>query len=134
MAKICLLFVYWYRDWSRGRIIQPQFWTFTVCFKFYKQDTRLQNSFCRRTLNCNPNLPKMFLSGFQMVFDKLMAICPDFKQLGFLISDSNGNQDLLQPNLFSSILNPDQSGFPSTIVLFCPSTRLKYPNIRGPVV
>ena len=29
---------------------------------------------------------RMFLSGFQMVFNKMEAICPDFKWLGFCIS------------------------------------------------
>ena len=28
-----------------------------------------------------------FLSGFQMFFDKMAFICPDFKWLGFQISD-----------------------------------------------
>ena len=37
----------------------------------------------------NPNHLKMwtFLSGFQMVFDKMASICPDFKLLGFWFSD-----------------------------------------------
>ena len=30
---------------------------------------------------------RTFMSCFQMVFDKMMAICPDFKWLGFWISD-----------------------------------------------
>ena len=29
----------------------------------------------------------MFLSGFQMVFEKIGATCPDFKRLGFQNSD-----------------------------------------------
>ena len=40
-----------------------------------------------------------------MVFDKMAAICPDFKWLGFRISDH------LQPNLFSTIEKSDKSGF-----------------------
>ena len=50
---------------------------------------------------------RTFLSGFQMVFDKMAAICPDFKWLGFRISDPIRNPDHLQPNLFWTIRNPD---------------------------
>ena len=50
---------------------------------------------------------KMFLSGFQMVFDKMVATYPDFKLLGFRISDHIYYLDHLQPNLFSTIQNPD---------------------------
>ena len=49
----------------------------------------------------------MFLSGFQMVYDKMVAICSDFKCLGFRISDPIQNPDNFQPNLFSTIQNPD---------------------------
>ena len=49
----------------------------------------------------------MFLSRFQMVFDKMAAICPDFKWLCFRISDPIQNSDHLQPNLFWTIQNPD---------------------------
>ena len=35
----------------------------------------------------------MFLSGFQMVFDKIAAICSDFKWLGFRISKHIWNPD-----------------------------------------
>ena len=40
-------------------------------------------------------------------FDKITAICPDFKWLGFQISDLIRNPDHLQPNLFLCIQNPD---------------------------
>ena len=53
----------------------------------------------------------MFLSGFQMVFDKIAAICSDFKWLGFRISKHIWNPDHLQPNLFLAIPNPDKLGF-----------------------
>ena len=39
-------------------------------------------------------------SGFQMVFGKMVAICPEFKWLGFRSSDAIRNPDHLQPNLF----------------------------------
>ena len=42
----------------------------------------------------------MLLSGFQMVFNKMAAICPDFKWPGFKISDPIQNPDHLQTNLF----------------------------------
>ena len=48
-----------------------------------------------------------FLSGFQMVFDKMAAICLDFKWLGFRISYPIRNPDHLQPNLFWTIQNTD---------------------------
>ena len=35
-----------------------------------------------------------------MVFDKMTAICPDYKGLGFQISDYIPNPDHLQSNLF----------------------------------
>ena len=37
--------------------------------------------------NTGPFKIMTFLSRFQMVFDKMVAICPDFKWLGFQISD-----------------------------------------------
>ena len=42
-----------------------------------------------------------------MVFDKIAALCPDFKLLGFRISDHIQNPDHLQPNLFGTIQNLD---------------------------
>ena len=42
-----------------------------------------------------------------MVIDKMTAICPDFKRLGFQISDPIQNLGHLQANLFSTIWNPD---------------------------
>ena len=53
----------------------------------------------------------MFFSGFQIVFEKMAAICSDFKWLGFHISDSIKKPGHLQTNLFLTIPNPDQSGF-----------------------
>ena len=49
----------------------------------------------------------MFLSRFQMVFDEMAVIGPDFKWLGFRILEPIRNPDYLQPNLFSAIQNPD---------------------------
>ena len=43
-----------------------------------------------------------FVSGFQIVFDKMSAICPDFKW----ITDPIRNPDHLKPNLFWTIQNP----------------------------
>ena len=37
----------------------------------------------------------------------MVAICPDFKWLGFWISDPIHNLDTLQPNLFVTIQNQD---------------------------
>ena len=37
----------------------------------------------------------MFLSRYQMVFDNMVAICPDFKWSGFHILDPIGNPDYL---------------------------------------
>ena len=55
---------------------------------------------------------------FQMVFDKMVAICLNFKWLDFRISDPIRNPDLAQPNLFLTIQNSDQSRFQiSTILL-----------------
>ena len=48
-----------------------------------------------------------FLSRIQVVFDKKTAICLDFKWLGFRISDPIQNLDHVQPNLYSTIQNPD---------------------------
>ena len=48
-----------------------------------------------------------FLPSFQIVFDKMAPICPDFKWLGFQISDPIKNPDHLQSNLFLTIQNPD---------------------------
>ena len=42
-----------------------------------------------------------------MVSDKIAAICPNFKWLGFRILDAIQNLDHLQPNLFLTIQNPD---------------------------
>ena len=36
---------------------------------------------------------QMFLSGFQMVSEKMAAVCPDFKWLGSRISDPIQNPD-----------------------------------------
>ena len=43
------------------------------------------------------------LSGFQMVFVKMVAIYPDLKYLGFWISDPIQNPDYLSTNLFLTI-------------------------------
>ena len=59
-----------------------------------------------------------FLSGFQMVFDKMAAICPDFKRSGFGISDHIQNLDHLQPNLFLTLQNPDLFEFQIPTVIF----------------
>ena len=64
-------------------------------------------SYSPNHLKTGPFEIQTFLSGFQMVFDKMAAICLDFKWLGFRISDSIQNPDHLQPNLFSTIQNPD---------------------------
>ena len=47
------------------------------------------------------NLQKVRISN---VFDKMEAICPDFK---CRISDTDQNPDHLQPKLFLTIRNPD---------------------------
>ena len=44
---------------------------------------------------------------FQMVFDKMGVICPDFKWFGFRILDTIRNPDHLQSNLFLTIQNQD---------------------------
>ena len=46
----------------------------------------------------------MFVSGFEMVFDKMAAICLDFNWLGFQISDPIQNPDHLQPNCTQKIM------------------------------
>ena len=46
---------------------------------------------------------RTFLSGIQMVFDRMGAICKDFKWLGFRISDPIRKPDHLQPSLFLTI-------------------------------
>ena len=58
-------------------------------------------------LKTGPFKSLMFLSGFQMFFDKIMTFCLNFKWLGFWISDSIQNLDHLQLNLFLTIQNPD---------------------------
>ena len=60
-------------------------------------------------LKTRPFKMRMFLSWFQMTFDKMAAICSDFKWLGFRITDPIQNLDHLQPNFFSTIWNSDQS-------------------------
>ena len=47
-------------------------------------------------LKAGPFEIRTFSSWFQMVFDKMADICPDFKWLGFLISDPIQNLDHLQ--------------------------------------
>ena len=42
-----------------------------------------------------------------LVFNKMAAICPDFKWFGFQILDPIQNPDHLKPNLFLTIQNPD---------------------------
>ena len=54
---------------------------------------------------------RTFLSRFQMVFDKMASICPDFKWLAFRFSDPIQNWDHLQPNLFLTIQNPASLDF-----------------------
>ena len=46
-----------------------------------------------------------------MLYGKMVAICPDFKWLGFQISDPIWNPGHLQPNLFSTFQNLDLSRF-----------------------
>ena len=54
----------------------------------------------------------------------MAAICPDFKWLGFRISDAIQNPDRLQPNLSLTIGNPDKSGF--QIPTICPIIECPY--------
>ena len=49
---------------------------------------------------------KTFLPRFQMGFNKMAAICSDFKWLGFRISDPTQNWDHLQADLSMTIQNP----------------------------
>ena len=42
-----------------------------------------------------------------MFFDKMAAICPDYKWLAFQISDPTQKPEHLQPNLISTIRNSD---------------------------
>ena len=48
-----------------------------------------------------------FLSGFQMVCDKMAPVCTDFKWFGFWFSGSIKYPDHLQPKLLLTIPNPD---------------------------
>ena len=57
--------------------------------------------------SCSPNHSKTgpfkiqtFVSGFQIFYDNMAAICSDFKWLGFRNSNHIWNWDRLQPNLF----------------------------------
>ena len=65
-----------------------------------------------------------------MVFDKMAAICPDFKCLGFQISDPIQNPDHLQANLFSTIWNPD---FRSPLYVDSPSIKM-LGDLKCPIV
>ena len=53
----------------------------------------------------------LFMSKFQMVFDKRAAIYVDFKWSSLQISDLNRNQDHLKAKLFVTIQNLVMSGF-----------------------
>ena len=53
--------------------------------------------------------------------DKMMAICPNFKWLGFRISDPIWNPEHLLPNLFSTIQNPDSLDFQIPLYSFWPN-------------
>ena len=44
-------------------------------------------SYSPNPLKTGPFEIRTFLSGFQMILDKMAGICPDFKLLGFWISD-----------------------------------------------
>ena len=68
-------------------------------------------------LQSQPFKIQTFQSRFQMVFGKMVAICPGFNWLGLPISDAIRNPDHLQPNLFLTIQNPYQVGFQIPIVL-----------------
>ena len=50
---------------------------------------------------------RTFLFWFQMFFDKMAAICPDFKWAGLPDFRSHQNPDHSQLNLFSAICNSD---------------------------
>ena len=41
-----------------------------------------------------------------MIFENMVAICPEFQMVGLLDSDPIRNPDHLQPNLFWTIQNP----------------------------
>ena len=64
-------------------------------------------------LQSKPFKIRTFLSRFQMVFDKMAAICPDFRWSCFQIPDPIQNPGQLQPNLFLTIQNPDYQDFKS---------------------
>ena len=77
-----------------------EIWTFRR-LDFKRSGFCLSHSFC-------PNQPfkiRTFLTGFLMVFEKMVAICPDFK--GFWISDPIQNWDHFLTNLFLTVQNPD---------------------------
>ena len=62
-------------------------------------------SYSPNHLKTGPFAILAFLSVFQMVFDKMAAICLDFRWLGFQISDPIRNPDHFQTNLFLTIQN-----------------------------
>ena len=64
-------------------------------------------------LQSKPFKIRTFLPIFQMVFDKMAAICPDFRWSCFQIPDPIQNPGQLQPNLFLTIQNPDYQDFKS---------------------
>ena len=68
------------------------------------------------------------LSRFHMDFGKMADICPDFEWLGFQISDPIQNPEHLQPNIFSTIQNPDLYGFqiPTVFVYLKSACRISY--------
>ena len=51
------------------------------------------------------------------VYSKMAAMCPDLKWFSFQIADTISNLDHLQPNLFSTILNPYFWGFQTSLYL-----------------
>ena len=52
---------------------------------------------------------RCFYTDFKCFYDKMAAICPDFKCCGFRISDSIQNSDHLKTNLFLTIQKQDMS-------------------------
>ena len=65
-------------------------------------------SYSPNHLKTRPFQIRTFLSKFQMFLtNKMETICLNFKWLGFQISDPFRNPDHLQPNLLSTIQNPD---------------------------
>ena len=50
---------------------------------------------------------KPFLSGFEMVYDKMAAICPNFKWLALWIPDPIQNPDHFQTNHYLTIWSPN---------------------------